>query len=199
MSRQTISGLALLGFLLLPQARAWLESSMTGQMLVQIPLLITAGYWLGNALLRKSPAVHEYLGGISGLLLAVFTVTFWSLPRSLDASLTTQGMEIAKFVTLPFLAGLPLGVGWARLGFVAKAFTWTNLLSMIFLMAWLYAETPVRVCNRYLINQQQMTGWILFGVGVAIVLYHFGMAIGNAFSDDSENTALHHAETKLEG
>jgi hypothetical protein len=169
---QVIAGIALLGFLGIPQVTEWLESTMTGQMLIQIPLLVVAGYWLGRYLAVSFPGLHSWLGGIPGLLIVVFTMLFWMLPRSLDATLDSSTMESAKYLTLPLLAGVPLGVGWSRLGFIAKGLVWTHLISMVFIMSWLYTASPIRVCNRYLLDSQQTAGRILFGVGIAILVYH---------------------------
>jgi len=182
MRNPAIAGVPLLGLLSIPQVAGMLESTMAGQMLIQIPLLIAAGYLIGRYLERSVPWLHAYIGGIPGLCLIVFTMLFWMLPRSLDSTLVSFPMELAKYLTLPLLAGVPLGIGWHRLGFIAKGFIWIHLISMIFLMSWLYASSPIRVCNRYLLEQQQSTGRILFGFGVAILLYHVMKALAGVLT-----------------
>jgi len=171
----------LLILLMLPSTAQWLESTMTGQMLCQIPLLVVAGYGIGRNAAQKFPRIHLYIGGIPGLLLVVFTMFFWMIPRSLDASLVSPFMEGAKYVSLTLFAGIPLGVGWHKLGFIVKGFVWIHLISMVFFMGWLYAAAPVRVCNYYLIDQQKLTGWYLIGAGAGIVIYFFVMSIVKAF------------------
>lgn len=180
----TWRGPILLILLMLPPVAIWLESTMTGHMLIQIPLLIMAGYWMGSVLKRRISSIDLYVGGIPGLILIIFTLLFWMIPRSLDHALTSGWMEIAKYATLTLLVGVPLGVGWHKLGFIIRGFVWIHLISMIFLMGWLYATTPIRVCNQYLIDQQRLAGWILLGVGVAIVLYHLGMMIFRTFVEE---------------
>ncbi len=186
MRNPAIAGVSLLCLLSIPRVAEMLESTMTGQMLVQIPLLIAAGYFIGRYLERSIPSLRSYIGGIPGLFMIAFTILFWMLPRSLDSTLASFPMEFAKYVSLPLLAGVPLGVGWHRLGFIAKGFAWIHLISMVFLMSWLYASSPVRVCNRYLLEQQQATGRILFGFGIALLLYHAVNAVMGALKQSPE-------------
>lgn len=179
---QTWISSILLVLLMLPPVVTRLEATMTGQMLIQIPLLVVVGYGAGSILKRKIPSIQLYVGGIPGLLMIVFTMVFWMIPRSLDQALTMNAMEVAKYVTLTLFVGIPLGVGWRKLGFIARGFIWIHLLSMIFLMGWLYAASPIRVCNQYLIDQQQVTGWLLISAGIAIILYHIGISVVRTFS-----------------
>src|SRR6185312_2169334 len=106
--------------LLLPPVRAWLEASMTLQMLVQIPLLIGVGYLLAGALPARLDAslARWNQHGITSLVLATLAGMFWMLPRSLDAAIGEPWMALAKFISVPLLIGLPLGLGWPRMGFV---------------------------------------------------------------------------------
>lgn len=161
--RRTEAGLALLGVLALPPVAAWLEGHMLGHMLVQIPLLVVAGHLLGPAVARHWPRCLRggNRGGIAGILLASFTLSFWMLPRSLDAALGDPLMEAAKFLSLPLLAGVPLALSWPRLHPVARGFVWANLISMLAVMGWLYLAAPVRLCNSYLVDQQTLLGWVL--------------------------------------
>lgn len=179
----TWRGPILLFLIILPPVAIQLESTMTGHMLIQFPLLIIAGYWIGSVLKLRIPSICLYIGGIPGLLLIIFTLLFWMIPRSLDHALTSSSMEIAKFATLTFLVGVPLGVGWHKLGFIIRGFVWIHLISMIFLMGWLYATSPIRICNQYLIDQQRLAGLILLGLGVAVVLYHIAIMIFRAFTE----------------
>jgi hypothetical protein len=152
----------------------FLESSMIGQMIVLIPGLFVSGMLVGSA---KSEKISRLLGGfnsngISGALLAIFTLLFWILPRSIDASLNSIPVEIVKVVTIPLLAGLPMGVSWGKLYSVAKGLIIGNLISMLFVMSWIYLDAPVRVCNNYLELQQDNLGRMLFTIGILLSLYY---------------------------
>ena len=158
--------------LTLPGMREALESTPPGHMLVQMPLLAWVGVMLGWAV---PPAWQNRLAGL-GLfpgalaLLAVFTGLFWMVPRAMDLALEGLAMEALKFVTLPLLLGMPLGLAWPRLGPVGRGILSANLISMLAFLGWLYREAPIRVCNNYLIDQQQVLGDLLLfaALGLAV-------------------------------
>lgn len=153
-----------------PPVRVWLESSMVGHMLVQIPLLIIIGaLWAPSTPAR----LREWLsacnaGGIPLTLLALFASAYWMLPRALDAALNFAVVELVKFITLPLLVGLPLALSWRRLSLLGQGFVWSNFVSMLGVLSWLYIVSPVRVCNNYLINQQVLLGHGLLAFTLAL-------------------------------
>lgn len=158
--RYTILGISLFLLLALPPVKHVMESYMVGQMIVQLPLLILAGFFIGKAINTKIPIDKGAFNnnGIPGMLLAIFTIAFWMLPRSIDASINEDIFAIAKYSTLPLLAGVPISISWKKLNPVAKNFIWANLISMFVVMGWLYLKSPVRLCNNYLIGQQLLLG-----------------------------------------
>lgn len=145
---------------------------MVGHMGVQIPLLIVAGWLLGRGLpARFCRAAAPYNGhGVPGIVLMIVVVAYWMLPRNLDGALGHTSMELVKFTSLPLLAGIPLALSWPRLALIGRGVIWSNLLAMLFVMAWLYLESPVRICNFYLFNQQTLLGWYCFTAGVILAL-----------------------------
>lgn len=160
---------ACIALLALPMLRGWLEASMTTHMLVQMPLLAAAGF----IAVRGLPAawrqrLRRWAGGALPLvLLALFASSYWMLPRALDAALNEPTAELAKFASLPLLVGAPLALAWERLGAIARGFVWTNFLSMLAVLGWLYIAAPVRVCNNYLESAQQDAGWWMVWLAIA--------------------------------
>jgi hypothetical protein len=157
--------------LLLPPVRAWLEASMTLQMLVQIPLLIGVGYLLASALSERLDASIARWNhhGISSLVLASLAGMLWMLPRSLDAAVSEPWMALAKFTSVPLLIGLPLGLGWPRMGFVVRGVFLLELIATFFRLGWLYLVSPVRLCNNYLLDDQQRAGQYMLVIGGVIL------------------------------
>ncbi|MEO5828976.1 MAG: hypothetical protein ABIQ36_00240 [Rhodanobacter sp.] len=153
--------------LLLPPSRGWLEGSMTLQMLLQIPLLIGIGYLLPAALPQRLVAgiARWNHHGINSLILASLAGMFWMLPRSLDASVSEPWIAIAKFVSVPLLIGLPLGLGWPRMGFVVRGVFLLELIATFFRLGWLYLASPIRLCNNYLLDDQQRLGEYMLVIG----------------------------------
>jgi hypothetical protein len=153
--------------LAVPPARTGLESSMPGHMLVQMPLLILAGSLIGSYLRPTFASLLDRYDrhGIASILIGVFALAFWMLPRSLDAALAEPA--------------------WPRLPAVARGFVFGNGLSMLAVLGWLYLAAPVRVCNFYLSSDQALTGKGLLLLAAVAGLYWLLSAFGaEAFSDD---------------
>ncbi|MCC3355580.1 hypothetical protein [Bacillus sp. REN16] len=174
--RYTMIGILLLLFVSVPYVRLMLEASMVATMLIQIPLLVVSGYFLAKGFPKKWQTFFLFFNGngIAGILITLFILTYWSLPRSIDAALNDPLMEFAKYISLPFLAGLFLYYSWQLLGPISKAFIWANMISMIFVMSWLYLASPARLCNNYLVTEQQELGKAMFILGMGICIVFMG-------------------------
>lgn len=158
--------------LLVPPMRHLLESSMTTQMLLQIPLLIGVGFLLPQALPARllniiSGYNHQ---GITGLLLASVAGAFWMLPLALDASVADPLFVAAKYLSVPLLIGLPLALSWPYMGFIIKGVFMLELTATFFRLGWLYLIWPGRLCNNYLLDDQQRLGQYMLWIGGALVL-----------------------------
>ena len=162
-------GLALWLALALPPVRVALEATMTMQMLVEIPLLALAGWWLASWLpWGVSDALASWnRSGIVGILLASLTSIVWMLPRALDAALERPGVAVAKFASVPLLLGVPLAQSWPRAGFVVRGVFLVESVATAFRLGWLYLASPARLCSNYLLSDQRRLGEILLALGAA--------------------------------
>jgi len=166
-------GITLIVLLALPVGRELLELSLINHMLFQIPLLALAGWMIGRGFFSSLFAEWNECG-IPGLLIAVFAMLFWMIPRWLDAALSEPLWEAIKFITIPLLIGLPLGISWPRMSPFSRAVVWSNSISMLVVIGWLYVAAPVRVCNNYLVNQQEEFGYTAMALALVIALYWVG-------------------------
>lgn len=166
-------GLLLAAVLALTPARALLEASMLRHMLVQAPLLLLAGALLASAAgpgLRAALARWNVLG-ISGLVAAGAVLGLLMVPRVLDLALAEPAVEAAKFALL-LLAGAALALSWRPAGLLVQAFFLGNMLPMTAVAGQLYADSPVRVCNAYLLDDQARLGeWLIALACAAAVLW----------------------------
>lgn len=181
------AGIVLYVVLALPVSRALLESGMAGHMLVQLPLLALSGYWTASGLPKRvREGVQRWNAyGITGAMIALFTALFWMLPRSLDAAVDSAAYEIIKFLILPLLLGMPLQLSWHPLTAIGRGLLWSNFVAMLWVLAWLYLAAPVRVCNSYLLDEQTLVGWLLFGIGCLIAAGLTVRAFVGAGSDEA--------------
>ena len=114
----------------LPPLRIALEQEMAAHMVVQLPLLIGIGLLVAPVMRPHEPrtlAGAVWLG-IPGLVLVGFATSFWMLPRMLDRALADPLFDLAKFLSLPLLGGLPLGLSWRRMPGLGRAFVWANFI-----------------------------------------------------------------------
>ncbi len=166
-----------------------LERDPVTHILVQLPLLILSG-----ALLVPPNTVLAYSwskGGYALLIIAVTGIAFWMLPRSIDSALSSDLVEVAKFVSLPLFIGVPLKLGWASAHPILRGFLKAEALSMLGVMAFLYTHAPVRICNSYLVSDQERLGYgfliVIFFVSLLWVTPLF--APRNAFRNSSARTS----------
>jgi hypothetical protein len=165
----------------LPPLRLALERDMAVHMIVQLPLLGCVGVLLAAALRPHEPPVlaqADWLG-IPGLLVVIFTTSVWMLPRMLDAALADPAIDLVKFLGMPLLAGLPLGLSWSRMPALGRAFVWANFIPKLGAVGGLYLAAPTRLCAYYRLDQQASAGWALIAAAVALgMLWFIAVFIG---------------------
>lgn len=185
-------GLALMGVLLLPEIRVAQEARLVTHMLVQLPLLALAGWCLGTGLPSMIPALSHTgwnRGGIPGLIVAVTTLSFWMLPKSLDGSLDDPALEFAKFVTLPFCLGAAFAISWPRAHPLVRGFLKAQFVSMLGVLAFLYTHAPARICNNYLLGEQPWAG-VLFAAAAITLAILWGGSLFFAVRTPARTSAI---------
>jgi hypothetical protein len=90
------------------------------------------------------------------------------LPRMLDAAVADPWADLAKFLGLPLLAGLPLGLSWRRMPPLGRAFVWANFIPKLGAIGGLYLMAPARLCSYYRFDQQAAAGWALIAVAAML-------------------------------
>ena len=177
MSDRKIVAVVAASWLLLwpPGVRGALEGDMAVHMALQMPLLIALGVLLASAARRHEPrwlAAADWLG-IPGIVAVVLGTSFWMLPRAMDQAVSDPLIDLAKFLSLPLLVGLPLGVSWQRMPPLGRAFIWANFIPKLGAIGGLYLAAPTRLCAYYRLDQQQLAGWTLIAIAVALGITWF--------------------------
>lgn len=159
----------------LPAVRGGLERDMALHMAVQMPLLIALGALVAAATCRFEPrwlAAADWLG-IAGIAAVVLGTSFWMVPRALDQAIADWRIDLVKFLTLPLLVGMPLGLSWRRMPPLGRAFIWANFIPKLGAVGGLYLGAPMRLCAYYRLDQQELAGWTLIAVAVALGITWF--------------------------
>lgn len=95
---------------------------------------------------------------------------------------TYPAVELFKFISLP-IVGILLADSWKKILLIGRSFVFLNYLSMFGLMAWLYIDAPIQICNNYLVAEQKALGWGFAIITAAMVLF----TLQYVFIDHSEN------------
>lgn len=171
------AGLALACLLAATLPRVWLESSMLRHMLLQLPLLVAAGWLLAGAMPRgrqgsqpgrwRIAAVDQH--GLTGLTALLFVSAYWMIPRALELSITDPLVEAAKFISLGTLGAILPG-SLRRANRIVQLFYMGNLCWMTAIAGIQYQNMPQRLCNAYLLDDQIATGAALVCASIAIAL-----------------------------
>lgn len=169
--RQAGVGLVLLVLMALPSARHALEASMARHMLAQFPLLLCSGALLVAGIPpRWRPTLARWNAhGISGLLATALVLAVLMVPRALDLALVNPGIEAAKCAVL-VVAGGALRLSWQPAGLLVQAFFLGNVLPMTAVVGQLYIDSPTRICNAYLLDDQALLGQWLVWLALAVAV-----------------------------
>lgn len=172
-------GLLLYIFLMLPPVANLVESIMVTHMHMQMPALVIAGILMAPFFQKRFSSFFEQWNhnGVPGILLFIVIIVYWTMPRTMDETLTIWGMECFKFISLPFLAGVPLRDSWIKLTKRVRNWIIAGFTIKFFGMGLLYIYSPVQLCNNYLMIEQLTLGWsfVTTGIGTAGYLLYMAM------------------------
>src|SRR3546814_14933655 len=77
---------------------------------------------------------------------------------------------LAYCLSVRLLIGLALALRWPKMVFFLRGVFLSEIVASCFRMGWLYLISPIRLCNNYLLDDQQRLGKYLVAIGVAIML-----------------------------
>ena len=168
---QALAGVVGLALLCLPRVRHALEASMWRHMIVQFPLLMGAGALLAAGLPARARAgvARCNAHGIAGLLAVALVLAVGMVPRVLDLALLRPEVEWTKLAAL-LAAGAALRLSWRPAGLVLQFFFLGNVLPMMAVVGSLYVDSPLRLCNAYLLDDQVRLGKWLIGVASVVAV-----------------------------
>ena len=171
--RQALLGLGLFALLAWPALHRPLQATMWRHMLLQFPLWLAAGALLAAAWPARARAALARcnLHGISGLMLTAAVLAVLMVPRVLDLALRDAAIDAAKCAAL-LAAGAALRLSWRPAGLVLQAFFLGNVLPMTAVVGQLYVDSPLRLCNAYLLDDQLQLGrWLMALAVLAAALW----------------------------
>jgi hypothetical protein len=173
MRRRTELGLmaAVAGIALsLPPLRVLLEQSMAWHMLVQMPALVMAGWFLSySPWSKKLLATSWNRYGLTGFTAMQAVMAYWMLPSAIDRAVVVPLADAAKVTSLLF-AGALLSDSMQRSPRMLQLFFVGYIVSMLAWLGLYFVTTEVRLCNAYSLSSQIITGkgLVLASLGISV-------------------------------
>ena len=153
-----------------PPLRSLIEQSMFWHMVVQMPLLVLAG-WLSMSAWRPSRAPQFMAAwnvyGLNGFFLTFLILAYWMLPSAIDRAVVLPQADVLKLLTL-FAAGALSKHAMDQSPTVLQLFFVTLTVSMLIWLGVYFVATELRLCNAYSLASQVSTGWGLISLGIAV-------------------------------
>jgi hypothetical protein len=172
--------LALLAAMLLslPPARALIEQSMVWHMIVQMPLLVIAGYGLASLSTSRMPYfARSNQFGLTSFMMMLLILTYWMLPVTIDRAVTRYAIDATKVVSMlacgyclkRSLQVAPQGVSLFFIGYS---------LAMLVMLGVYFVTTDLRLCNAYSLESQVRAGYGLFALSFILLACCFAYRKG---------------------
>lgn len=154
----------------LPPLRSLIEQSMVWHMVIQMPLLVLAG-WLSMGTIA-SHGTAQRLGawnryGLTGCIAAQAILAYWMLPLAIDRAIVLAASDLLKLATL-FACGAMLRHSIDRAPLVLQLFFVGTSVSMMTWLGLYFATTELRLCNAYSLQSQADAGWGLAALTIAL-------------------------------
>lgn len=154
----------------LPPARSLIEQSMVWHMVVQMPLLVMAGYALVAALPQPPAGGVQWARfndfnqfGLTSFMTLLVILTYWMLPVAIDRAVTLPKVDAAKVGSL-LLGGACLKTSLCAAPRTVQLFFIGYVLAMLITLGVYFVTSDVRLCNAYSQESQIRTGYGLFAI-----------------------------------
>jgi hypothetical protein len=169
-----------------PPLRHLIEQSMVWHMVIQMPLLVMAGYLAmrkvrGGHGLRRFASWNRY--GLTGFAAAQGILAYWMLPLAIDQAIVVPQVDALKLASL-FVCGALVQRSIALAPTALHLFFTGYMVSMLLWLGIYFFNTDLRLCNAYSLESQYAAGQGLVLLAVAIVMLWLGRVLTGPGSVD---------------
>jgi hypothetical protein len=169
----------------IPPARSLIEQSMFWHMIVQMPLLVIAGYGLAASMPNRFDWFNRFnYFGLTSFMAILVIVTYWMLPVTIDRAVALNSVDAAKIGSL-LLCGACLKFSFHAAPRIVQLFFIGYLLAMLITLGVYFVTSDARLCNAYSQDSQIRTGYGLMVIALACIV----VALKSASSKKSTNRA----------
>lgn len=170
----TATGVAVL--VALPPLAQWFSATMPRHQLIQLPVLLVLGAVAARRGRASASGGHPGDWGPALLTLAVGTVMFWMVPRSVDLAASNALADQLQHLSM-FLAGAGFSRTLPPLSVVTRMALGIHGVAMLVAQGLVYTLYPGLICTAYTLQQQHSTGRILLYAAPVLGLILWGWAV----------------------
>lgn len=145
----------------------WLSLTMPRHQVMQMPAALLLGLALGIASRRVNIAAPSW--GIAVLVLAMGSLIFWMLPRSIDMAAIHPGLNRLMGANM-LAAGFLIAITLRNMPFEVRIAFPGMLASMLLASGATLRSFSIQVCSSFTIEQQHETGLWLLLIGAALLI-----------------------------
>lgn len=145
----------------------WLSLTMPRHQVMQLPAALLLGLALGIAFRRVNIAAPSW--GIAVLVLAMGSLIFWMLPRSIDMAAIHPGLNRLMGANM-LAAGFLIAITLRNMPFEVRIAFPGMLASMLLASGATLRSFSIQVCSSFTIEQQHETGLWLLLIGAALLI-----------------------------
>lgn len=145
----------------------WLSLTMPRHQAIQLPAMLLIGLALGGV--ARKVNVKDLSWGLALLLLAMGSLIFWMLPRSIDLAVIHPWFN--RIMHLHMVAtGFAIAITLRNMPFELKIAFPGMLAGMLIATGASLRAFTILLCSSFTIEQQHETGMWLMLIGVAVFL-----------------------------
>jgi len=160
--------LGVVGLLASPLVDSYMTETQPRFVVLHVPAWLVLGYLAGHRLRTARPAPWNPLG-LTGLVFFLGSLTFWMIPRSVDAAALSAWVDQLLHANL-LAAGFALAWSVPVMPFVLRAAIGVYGASMIFSLGALYTHYSALLCGTFTLAEQKQTGQLLYLLSAPLVI-----------------------------
>lgn len=156
----------------------WFSLTMPRHQIMQLPAMLIIGIVLG--MVFSSIHIKDTSFGIGLLIVVMFTLIFWMIPRSIDLTIIYPWFNRVMHINM-LVAGFLIPIVLRNIIFEVKIAFLLMISAMLITTGASLRSFTILLCSSFTIEQQGETGWYLLIIGgglfvATLIVFFRGLA-----------------------
>jgi hypothetical protein len=163
----------------IPPLRDFIEQSMVWHMVIQMPLLVWGGWFLGERLVARRIGAwfiewNRY--GLTGFIVSQLILAYWMIPLTIDRAIVMPVVDSWKVISL-IICGAILRHSFKVSPVNLQLFFVGYFVPMMLSLGLYMMTTELRLCNVYSLESQTNAGKGLIFLGLFVTVIWISKSI----------------------